>query len=181
MDFTAASKFLSYVLRHHPEAIGIELDDHGWANIDDLLEKAQNKGKDVDRDIIWQIIANSAKQRFILSSDKKYIRAGYGHSIDVDLQLKPKTPPEKLYHGTDYDNVAPILEDGIKAQSRNFVHLSTTIEEARKVGSRHGKPEILIVFSKQMSKDRYRFYQSQSEASVWLTPFVPPQFLKRKS
>lgn len=179
MDITALSKFLSYVLRHHPEDIGLELDDSGWAEVFELIEKAQKKGRYLDRNVIKQIMQNSSKQRFILSNDGKYIRAGYGHSIDVDLQLKPKTPPEKLYHGTARDNVPSILEDGIQARSRNFVHISTTIDEARKVGGRHGEPEILLVFSSQMDREGYDFYQSESEESIWLTSYVPPQYIEQ--
>ncbi|WP_445663965.1 RNA 2'-phosphotransferase [Fodinibius sp. AD559] len=181
MDLTAQSKFLSHVLRHHPESIGLEVDNNGWAKISELVEKAQHNGKNIDRDIIREIMQNSSKQRFILSSDRKYIRAGYGHSIDVDLQLKPKDPPENLYHGTARNNVSSIFADGIQAQSRNFVHLSTTIDEARNVGGRHGKPQILLVFSKRMSREGYDFYQSESEESIWLTNFVPPEFLETQS
>ncbi|MDZ7659040.1 RNA 2'-phosphotransferase [Fodinibius sp.] len=180
MDVTALSKFLSYVLRHHPEDIGLELDDSGWAKVSELIEKAQNHGKNIDRDIIRQIMQNSSKQRFIVSSDGKYIRAGYGHSINVDLQLKPETPPQKLYHGTAHDNVASILADGIEARSRNFVHLSTTVDEARNVGGRHGEPEILLVFARRMSREGYDFYQSESEESIWLTNYVPPQYIEQQ-
>lgn len=180
MDTKAASKFLSYVLRHHPESIGIEIDENGWAKVSALIEKAQNAGRSIDREVIIRIIQNSNKQRFILSSDENYIRAGYGHSIDVDLQLKPKIPPEMLYHGTARQNITSILTDGIKARSRNFVHLSATIDEAHNVGSRHGKPGIFVVFSERMTRNGYDFYQSQSEESIWLTSYVPPEYLKEQ-
>lgn len=178
MDITALSKFLSYVLRHHPEDIGLELDDRGWAEVSEMIKKSQDEGRNLDRDAIQQIIENSSKQRFILSSDGKYIRAGYGHSIDVDLQLKPKAPPEKLYHGTARDNVASIFAEGIQARSRNFVHLSTTVDEALNVGGRHGEPKILLVFAGQMSHKGYDFYQSESEGSIWLTSNVPSQYIE---
>ncbi|NIT55721.1 MAG: RNA--NAD 2'-phosphotransferase [Aliifodinibius sp.] len=177
MDLTALSKFLSYVLRHHPETIGLELDENGWAKVSELIKKAKEDGRYIDRNAIRDIMQNSSKQRFILSSDGKYIRAGYGHSIDVDLQLKPKTPPEKLYHGTARNNVASILENGLQAQSRNFVHLSTTVDEARNVGGRHGEPVILLIFSRQMSCEGYDFYQSESEKSIWLTSYVPNPYI----
>ncbi len=178
MDITALSKFLSYVLRHHPEDIGLELDDNGWAEVSELIKKAQDGGRYFDQDAIQQIMQKSSKQRFILSSDGKYIRAGYGHSIDVDLKLASKNPPEKLYHGTARDNVLSILEDGIQARSRNFVHLSTTVDEARNVGGRHGEPKILVVFAGQMSGNDYDFFQSESEKSIWLTSYVPPKYIQ---
>lgn len=180
MDLTAHSKFLSYVLRHHPEAIGLEVDENGWAELSALIEKAKKHGRHLGRDVIQEIIENSSKNRFILSSDGEYIRAGYGHSLDVDLQLKSKPPPEKLYHGTARNNVVSILADGIKARSRNFVHLSTTVGEARNVGGRHGEPDILLVFSKQMSREGYDFYQSESEESIWLTSYVPPEYIEQR-
>jgi putative RNA 2'-phosphotransferase len=179
MDITALSKFLSYVLRHHPEDIGLELDGNGWAEVSELIKKAHDKGRKLDRDVIQQIMQNSSKQRFILSSDGKYIRAGYGHSIEVDLQLQSKAPPEKLYHGTTRDSTASILDEGIQARSRNFVHLSATADEARNVGGRHGKPEILLVLAGQMSRQGYDFYQSESEDSIWLTSYVPPQYVTK--
>ena len=37
MDLNRASRYLSYLLRHHPEAAGITLDAHGWADVDQLL------------------------------------------------------------------------------------------------------------------------------------------------
>jgi putative RNA 2'-phosphotransferase len=180
MDVTALSKFLSYVLRHHPESIGLDVDDNGWAQISELTKKAQDEGRHFDRDAIQQIIQKSSKQRFILSGDGKYIRAGYGHSIDVDLQLKPKVPPQKLYHGTSRNTVASIFREGLKARSRNFVHLSTTVNEAHKVGIRHGEPVILLVFSGRMSREGHDFYQSESEEGVWLTSYVPPEYIEQK-
>lgn len=140
MDLTALSKFMSYVLRHHPEAVGLELDNHGWANIAELTAKAKQYGKPLDRHVIDQIINKSCKQRFILSKNGQYIRAAYGHSVDVDLQMKPADPPRILFHGTAQRHISSIMSDGIIAGKRNYVHLSVTREEAKKVGSRHGKP-----------------------------------------
>lgn len=117
------------------------------------------------------------KKRFILSEDENHIRAGYGHSIDVDLQLRPKTPPDLLYHGTAKRNVSPILEEGIRPGNRNFVHLSATRGEAKNVGSRHGHPVILEIQAKQMHGDGYDFYQSESEKGIWLVSYVPAGFI----
>lgn len=180
MDLKSISKFLSYVLRHHPESIGLDVDEKGWAEVSELVEKAQHHGRAIERDQIHKVISKGAKQRFLISSDGKYIRAGYGHSIDVNLQLKPKSPPEKLYHGTAREYVDSILTEGIKALGRNFVHLSTTIEEARNVGGRHGKPVVLCISSKQMIGAGYDFYQSESGAGIWLTEHVPPHYIQKQ-
>ena len=120
MDLKSLSKFLSYVLRHHPEAVDLKLDENGWAKVSEVISKAQQEGKPLDRDILGQIMAQASKQRFILSDDGKYIRAGYGHSIDVNLELKAQLPPERLYHGTAKRNIDAIMAQGIRPGSRNL-------------------------------------------------------------
>lgn len=179
VDLTSLSKFLSYVLRHRPDAIDLEVNEKGWAEVSELIQKAGEHGKSFSRKTLEQVIQRGSKKRFILSEDGEYIRAGYGHSIDVDLELKPTVPPVELYHGTAERNVTSILQDGIHAGSRNFVHLSVTQKEARSVGGRHGPPVILIVKAKQMCRQGYDFYQSESEPGIWLTQKVPAEFVER--
>lgn len=181
MNLKFPSKFLSYILRHHPEEIGLEVDQNGWADISELIAKAQQNGKQVDRDIIQKVHEKETKQRFMLSDDGNYIRAGYGHSIDVDLQLKSRKPPAVIYHGTARKNIDPILKDGLTSQSRNFVHLSATKAEAKKVGGRHGSPVILDIEALAMHENGIEFYQSESETDIWLTKEVPPKFISINS
>lgn len=173
----SVSKFLSYVLRHHPESIGLTLDEQGWGKVSELIVRAQAEGRELDESLIREVMSFGDKQRFILSEDKQYIRAGYGHSVDVELQLHPKMPPGQLYHGTAKPRVSSIIEEGIKPGSRNFVHLSATRDEAKKVGSRHGPPVILTVEARQMSSDGHEFFQSESEPSIWLTKKVPAEYV----
>lgn len=177
-NLTSTSKFLSYVLRHHPEDIGLKLDNNGWAHVSELIKKSEKHGKTLSRDILEQIMQQGSKQRLILSEDGAYIRAGYGHSIDVELELKPTSSPDKLYHGTAKKNEQSIIAEGIHSGSRNFVHLSANRGDARSVGSRHGTPVILTVKAKQMLKHGYKFYQSESESGIWLTNKVPPEFIE---
>ena len=172
------SKFLSYVLRHHPESIGIELDPQGWAHLPTLIKKAQQNGKSISRDIVEQIIEKADKQRFTISQDGKYIRAGYGHSVDVNLNLDPTPPPETLYHGTARHNVDSILEQGLQSQNRNMVHLSASRSDALNVGSRHGKPTLLTIQARAMYQAGHPFYQSDSEPGIWLVETVPPGFIE---
>jgi len=179
MNLTAISKFMSYVLRHHPEAVGLELDNYGWANIAELTKKAKQYGKPLDRHAIDQTMNKSGKQRFILSENEQYNRATYGHSIDVDLQMKPADPPKVLFHGTAQRHISSIMREGIIAGKRKFVHLSVTREEAKKVGSRHGKPIILAVKAQKMAEQGYELYQSESEPHIWLTNWVPSDFLEQ--
>lgn len=176
-DTTELSKFLSYILRHHPEAIGLELDEHGWAHIDSLIDKAKQEGKSLNRDRIREAIESGTKNRFIISEDDTYIRAGYGHSIDVDLSLSPETPPDILYHGTARKNLESIQKKGIHSGSRNYVHLSLHKEDAVSVGRRHGQPVVLSIAAKRMHESGFPFYPSESESGIWLVDEVPPEFI----
>lgn len=176
-ELTKTSKFLSYILRHHPEAIDLKLDEHGWADVDSLVEKADRGGRSLTREKLMKVINSSTKSRFTLSEDKKYIRAGYGHSIDVDLSLTPVTPPRVLFHGTARKNLESIKKQGIHSGSRNFVHLSGHEEDAQTVGQRHGHPVVLSVEAGKMHRSGYPFYRSESETGIWLVEKVPPEFI----
>lgn len=181
MDLTSISKFLSYILRHHPESIGLQLDNNGWAQVSELIEKARKEGRSLNRNALEKVMQHGSKNRFIFSEDGNYIRAGYGHSIDVNLQMKSKAPPKELYHGTAQKNRKSILQDGIHSGSRNFVHLSATRDDAKHVGSRHGEPVILIVKAREMSRRGHDFYQSESEPDIWLTKKVPAAYVVNHS
>ncbi len=170
------SKFLSRILRHQPEAIGLSLDANGWADISQLLEKAAQHQHPMDIDILKHIVATNPKQRFSLDAAKSRIRANQGHSIAVDLSLLPQQPPALLYHGTGISNAAAIAEQGILKQQRQHVHLSSDMATATQVGSRHGKPYIFTVTAGSMHRDGFLFYCSEN--GVWLTDNVPPQYLE---
>lgn len=170
------SKFLSYVLRHHPELIGLNLDESGWATVDELITKSKRdsyQGLTVEE--LNEIVETNDKKRFIFNEDKTRIRANQGHSIDIDLALKPQQPPEFLYHGTAQSNINSILEKGIKKRSRQHVHLSQDKEIATKVGMRHGKPIILTIRTGKMFEEGIEFYLSEN--NVWLTDFVDAKYI----
>lgn len=170
------SKFLSFVLRHKPEAINLELDTQGWAGISDLIEKASSEIP-LTAELIKQFVVTNDKQRFSLSEDGQRIRANQGHSIKVDLDLTPKTPPTNLYHGTATRFLPSILEKGLQPGQRHHVHLSIDIETATSVGQRYGKPVILQVASGEMYQQGYVFFLSKN--GVWLTECVPPELLQK--
>jgi putative RNA 2'-phosphotransferase len=173
------SKFLSFVLRHQPEAVGITLDKEGWTDINILMHAAAvtDHIKIVfDRDLLGLVVANNAKKRFEISSDGMRIRAVQGHSTEsVARTLDEKEPPLTLYHGTAQQFIASIMKEGLKAGERHHVHLSQTIETAISVGSRHGKVVVLEVNSLAMHNHGYKFYQAEN--GVWLTDHVPLGFL----
>ncbi|MGH1437551.1 MAG: RNA 2'-phosphotransferase [Lewinella sp.] len=169
------SKFLSLILRHKPEVIGIKLDENGWADVDALIEGAMDKNKEMDLPILEAIVASDEKQRYTFNEDKSKIRANQGHSVKVDLELEPVKPPKILYHGTTERFVQSIMLKGIEPRSRNHVHLSEDVETATEVGDRRGDTMIFKVFSGAMFRDGYHFYQSAN--GVWLTDLVPNKYL----
>ena len=164
-------------MRHHPEAIGLELDNSGWVEIATLVSKGEKAGFKISESIIRHVVTISDKQRFKISDDGLRIRANQGHSVRVDLGLQAIEPPEFLYHGTAQHNLASICREGIKRSNRNHVHLSAERETAVKVSARHGQAVVLIVMAAKMSKDGKQFFSSEN--GVWLTEFVAPEYLER--
>ena len=169
------SKFLSLVLRHDPGKIGLRLDDAGWAGVDALLSAAASAGVRIDRPTLERVVAENDKKRFAFSEDGKRIRASQGHSVDVDLGLQPRTPPELLYHGTATRFVDSIREQGLRSASRTHVHLSADEATAISVGQRHGRPVVLTIAAGRMHRDGHAFYRSDN--GVWLTNAVPAQYI----
>ncbi|WP_248742293.1 MULTISPECIES: RNA 2'-phosphotransferase [unclassified Pseudomonas] len=170
------SKFLSFVLRHEPQAIGLTLDSEGWANIDALIDGAARDGRTLDRTLIENVVASSDKKRFSISPDGQSIRAVQGHSTkSVELQFEEKQPPETLYHGTATRFMDSINEQGLIPGSRHHVHLSQDTATASAVGQRYGTVVILQVAARQMQEQGFKFYQAEN--GVWLTERVPAEFL----
>lgn len=169
------SKFLSRVLRHAPDSIGLTLDAGGWADVEELLAKAAANGKRMSRAMLDEIVATCEKKRFTLSPDGARIRAAQGHSVAVALGLDPIAPPETLYHGTATRFLEAIRAQGLKPGSRQQVHLSLNEATARAVGARHGKPVILRVAAGAMHAAGHAF--TRADNGVWLTDAVPPEFL----
>lgn len=174
-DYTRLSKFISLVLRHKPEQIGLTLDKHGWAKVDDLLSRLNANQNQIDMEILEEIVRTDSKQRYSFNEDKTLIRANQGHSINVDLQLEECKPPNILYHGTATKYLDSIMEGGILSKSRQHVHLSKDIETAVNVGSRHGKVVVLKVNSEEMHKDGCKFFLSSN--GVWLTDKVDKKYI----
>lgn len=171
------SKFLSYVLRHHPELINLNLDENGWADVAELITKSTNDSQGFTFEELDEIVQTNDKKRFIFNEDKTRIRANQGHSIDINLALIAQQPPEFLYHGTAQSNIESILENGIEKRNRQHVHLSQDKETATKVGMRHGKPIILTINTQRMFEDGIEFYLSDNE--VWLTDFVDAKYISK--
>ena len=169
---TQLSKSLSYVLRHRPDSIGLNMDKAGWVDIAELLQKS---GNGLTRNMLDEIVAEDTKQRYAISQDGLRIRANQGHSVEVDLELKPTIPPVTLYHGTPKESVDIILKQGLKKMNRHHVHLSADVETAKIVGARRGKPVVLVIDTRNMVKKGIKFFMTAN--GVWLTDEVAPEFL----
>lgn len=169
------SKFLSLVLRHEPERIGIRLDANGWVDVVELIAKAKKAGMRFDLDTLREVVAENDKKRFTLSEDGRRIRAAQGHSVTVDLGIAASQPPATLFHGTASRNLDAIFAEGLKPGSRQQVHLSHDPDTARRVGERHGKPTVMTVDAGRMYADGFSFVRADN--GVWLTDHVPPAYL----
>ena len=170
------SKFISMILRHKPEAIGITLDEHGWADVSELITGV-NKTDPLTMEDLERIVDEDEKQRYSFNEDKTLIRANQGHSVPVDVELEQVEPPEFLYHGTATKYEESIDREGLIPKSRLYVHLSGAEETARKVGIRHGKPVIYRIRSGEMHRDGYVFFRSVN--GVWLIKAVPPMYMDK--
>ena len=169
------SKFMSLVLRHKPEVAGIQLDEGGWTDVDQLLHGARRKGYLLTLELLKEIVETNDKKRFAFNDDCSKIRASQGHSRDVDLGLDPKEPPSELFHGTATRFWSSIQKKGLIKGSRQHVHLSSDLQTAGKVGIRHGKLLVLRIDNRRMREDGFTFYLSQN--NVWLTDQVPMEYL----
>jgi putative RNA 2'-phosphotransferase len=174
-DPVELSKFLSFVLRHKPDAIGLTLDPQGWVGIDELIEKGNAAGTSFGHDDLLHVVETSDKKRFSVSADGQRIRAAQGHSVSVELGLSPREPPPVLYHGTATRFVESILSGGLTAQKRQQVHLSVDAATAQRVAQRHGKPAIFEIDARRMHGLGFKFYLADN--GVWLIDQVPPEFL----
>lgn len=174
-EYIELGKFISLILRHSPQTVNITLDEHGWANVADLIRGICKAGKRIDFSILERIVNENNKQRYSFNEDKTKIRANQGHSIEVDIEFEEKIPPEFLYHGTSKRFIESIMDIGIEKQSRQYVHLSIDYQTAYTVGKRHGNPVVLKVDSKAMFNDGHKFFLSRN--MVWLTEQVPTKYL----
>lgn len=175
MDLNRVSKYISLILRHKPEVAGISLDEHGWANTDELIAGVKNKFPKFSKTHLYMIVETDEKKRYSFNENYSKIRANQGHSVNVDVELAEVEPPDKLFHGTATKYEESIDKNGLIPKSRLYVHLSSDRETAIKVGIRHGKPVYYTVLAKCMFMDGYEFYRSEN--GVWLTKEVPAKYL----
>ncbi len=171
------SKYLAKHLRHAPEALDLTLQPGGWVSVDELLAASARAGFPIDYDDLIACVETNDKQRFSFDDTGDRIRANQGHSVEVDLQLEQRQPPDVLYHGTVERFLASILAEGLTKGRRHHVHLSADVDTACKVGARRGRPVVLRVDARAMHGEGLVFFRSTN--GVWLVDAVPPRFLTR--
>ena len=176
MNDQETSKFIALILRHKPDIIGIALDEHGWANVNEMLAGI-SKTHPLSIEQLENIVATDNKQRYSFNENHTLIRANQGHSVPVDVGLPKEDPPDVLYHGTGEKYVSSIMKNGRIPKSRLYVHLSVDVQTAENVGKRHGMPVVFIVDAKKMNADGYDFFLSVN--GVWLTKTVPVRYLRK--
>lgn len=176
MNDLKVSRYISYILRHHPEDINLKMDVEGWVQVDELISGINHKKKiNITREDLDRIVKNDEKGRYVYTGNKEFIRACQGHSIEgLKITFEKRMPPDILYHGTSSEYYNLIKKEGIKSQTRQYVHLSQDVETARNVGKRHGYPVIILIDAKKMYEDGEIFYISEN--GVWLTSFVESKY-----
>ena len=167
------SKFLCKYLRHSPQDINIKLIPGGWVDINILIKACTDFNFPITLDELTQVVAYDDKQRFTIKDN--LIRANQGHSVSIDLQLKPSKPPDVLYHGTATRFLDSIIQTGLSKQKRHHVHLTENVDIAKQVGSRYGEPIVLLIDSEKMWQDNFTFYKSDNR--VWLIDSVPVEYI----
>ncbi len=173
------SKYLSWVLRHRPDALGLSLAPGGWLSCQELRQASAREGFEISPSELVEVVVESDKQRFELSGDGGRLRAVQGHSVDVELGYAPEAPPELMFHGTGADIVGQILRQGLRPGRRQHVHLSGARPAAQIVARRRKRPTLLVVRSGDMARDGHELFRAPN--GVWLTKHVPPEYLSRDS
>jgi putative RNA 2'-phosphotransferase len=178
MNYKKLSKQISYALRHAPWKFGLELDEYGWVEVDELLNSLRTRKvwRNLQESDLQAMMSSSDKKRFEISGGK--IRALYGHSIHRQVVKEPRIPPEVLYHGTARRFLSSIMEKGLLPRGRQYVHLSTDVETAMEVGRRHDhRPVILHIAAGKAHEEGIDFYQGNHQ--VWLVEHIDPKYLRR--
>ncbi len=169
------SKFLSYILRHNPDMLDLEMDTAGWVNINALVEKVRKRDKSITHNEIMTVVELNGKKRFSISVDNYFIRANQGHTVKVELGYEAVEPPTFLFHGTVQRYLDSIRKKGLDKKGRHHVHLSPDVETAAIVGKRKGEPVILKIKAKEMYTNNYKFFCTDN--NVWLTVGVPLEYI----
>lgn len=166
-------RFISGALRHFPDDLGLAMNQHGWVDVDVLVDAMRTRYKWSNREKLYSIIESDEKGRYEIKGNK--IRARYGHSVDVDLDYDENTLPE-LYYGASREEVDILLEKGIRPVKQRYVHLSTSVDKAREVAKIHTEDPVLLVINAEEARNDGVILLSATE-NIVLADEIPPQYL----
>jgi len=137
------SKLLSLALRHSPSALGVSLDEGGWAPLDTVVAGLKRLGLPASAEAVEAVARLDKKGRFELSSGR--IRARYGHSILVKVEYEVDVEARRLYHGTTRSSLEGIMKAGILPMKRLYVHLAVDFHTACETAARRQDPVVLEI------------------------------------
>lgn len=173
-DLKRLSKFLALMLRHQPDEFGLELDSDGFTDLEVVWKQVKKRyGERYSRaDFDQMLLEPDGKQRYEVVDGR--IRAMYGHSA-VEITYPSVAPPEILYHGTTPEALKAIRTEGLNGQKRQYVHLSSEVNRAQNVATRHGKPVILQIKALEAHHAGCVFHHP--EPKHYLAKAIPPEYI----
>lgn len=175
------SVYMCYLLRHHPEEAGLDMDKHGWVSVAQFIDGINSSGKQrIDMDLLMQIVETDNKGRYRFSEDMSRIKACQGHSIEwVEPELEVMPPPGFLYHGTTSAALEKIkASGGIKKMSRHAVHTHASPDFAWLSAVRwrgNHTPVLLKIAAAKMHEEGFVF--GKTENDVWCVEEIPTDFI----
>lgn len=178
-ELDKVGRTLAGALRHFPESFNLDMDEQGFVDMREFVSALKQRN---DRyhwlrpHHIIAVIETDPKGRYQISNNE--MRATYGHSIDLELNLPTNNIPEELYYPTTPEEVDIILETGLKPSDRSMVHLSKTYEKAVEAGQvRVDSPVILAIDTEEAIQAGFEIQEAGK--TVYLAKEIPPEYLSR--
>ena len=170
------SKFLSLILRHKPQTVGLCLDEKGWADVGELIDLVSQQGIHISRELLEEIVGDSEEKSFVFNADKSKIRSYQEQSPKADLALISEQPPQYLVYCTTTRFLATMRSQGLIPGNQSHVQLSSDKLAAIQLGQRYGQSIVLTVKAAEMFQAGHPFYRS--EQGLWLAETVPPWYIQ---
>lgn len=172
-------RIMAGVLRHFPERFSLTMDPHGWVDVRSLVDAVrarQNQFHWLRSHHVRALAATDPKGRYQIENDK--VRATYGHSLDVDLDLPTDNIPGELYYPATEEEVPILLETGLKPSDRKHVHLSLTPENANDAGVHRTENPVILRIDAEGAVESGVVIKRAGK-TVFITKEIPAEFLSR--
>ena len=171
-DLKRISKLLSLMLRHRPDEFGLNIDEYGYAPVEEVVEALQTKIDSLTTDDLMAMIHAPGQRRFEVND--KGVRAQYGHSFFVEMDTESEEPPEQLFIGCTHDQASLYKDKGIRPLDRSYIHLSSTREAAEARNRRVQLPCLAVVAAGEAHQNGVEFY---SRGEIVLCREIPAAFI----